>query len=43
MMGRTTGDHIVVFPGRESLAGHYAPVTITDANDLTLFGEIPSA
>ncbi len=42
LMGRTTGDHIVVFAGPKKLAGQYATATITDANDLTLFAELKS-
>jgi tRNA-2-methylthio-N6-dimethylallyladenosine synthase len=38
LMGRTRGDHIVVFDGAESLIDEYIQVAIIDANDLTLFG-----
>jgi len=38
-MGRTRGDHIVVFDGSPSLAGQYVDVTVTDATSLTLFAE----
>jgi tRNA-2-methylthio-N6-dimethylallyladenosine synthase len=37
LLGRTRGDHIVVFDGPEDLAGRYVTVTITDATALTLF------
>ena len=40
LLGRTRGDHIVVFNGRESLAGEYVKVEITDATSLTLFGKL---
>jgi tRNA A37 methylthiotransferase MiaB len=40
LMGRTRGDHIVIFDGPETLIGRYAPVTITGAGELSLFGEI---
>ncbi len=40
LMGRTRGDHIVVFDARETLAGQYANVRITDATALTLFAEL---
>jgi len=40
MVGRTRGDHIVVFDGSADLAGQYVSVTIVDANSLTLFGEL---
>ncbi len=40
LMARTTGDHIVVFTGPENLIDQYTTVTITDANDLTLFAEL---
>lgn len=40
LMGRTTGDHIVVFDGSPELVHKYANVKIADANDLTLFGKI---
>jgi len=38
LLGRTRGDHIVVFDGPESLIGAYVNVTITNATDITLFG-----
>jgi tRNA-2-methylthio-N6-dimethylallyladenosine synthase len=37
LVGRTRGDHIVVFDGPETLAGSYQEVIVTDATDLTLF------
>lgn len=39
LIGRTRGDHIVVFDGSPSLAGQYVDVTVTDATSLTLFAE----
>jgi len=39
LVGRTRGDHIVVFDGPEKLAGRYVSVKVTDANSLTLFAE----
>jgi tRNA-2-methylthio-N6-dimethylallyladenosine synthase len=39
LVGRTTGDHIVVFDGPPALAGRYAGVRVTSATALTLFGE----
>ena len=39
LVGRTRGDHIVVFDGPESLAGQYVDVRITGATSLTLFAE----
>jgi tRNA-2-methylthio-N6-dimethylallyladenosine synthase len=45
LIGRTRGDHIVVFdaPGQaEQLTGKLLNVTIRDASALTLFGELPS-
>ena len=41
LLGRTRGDHIVVFNAPESLIGAYADVTIVNATDLTLFGTLP--
>lgn len=38
MLGRTRGDHIVVFDGEPGLAGQYATVRIVDASALTLMG-----
>jgi len=40
MMGRTTGDHIVIFDGAQTLKGNYVNVEITSANDLNLFGPL---
>jgi tRNA-2-methylthio-N6-dimethylallyladenosine synthase len=39
LVGRTRGDHIVVFDGPPGLAGRYVDVRITDATSLTLMGE----
>ena len=39
LLGRTVGDHIVVFNGPDRLAGEYVDVTITGATALTLFGQ----
>lgn len=39
LMGRTTGEHIVIFTGPKSLIDQYVNVKITDATDLTLFAE----
>ncbi|MFH1370625.1 MAG: tRNA (N6-isopentenyl adenosine(37)-C2)-methylthiotransferase MiaB [Planctomycetota bacterium] len=41
LIGRTTGDWIVVFDGPPLLAGQFAQVKITKTTPLTLFGEIP--
>jgi tRNA-2-methylthio-N6-dimethylallyladenosine synthase len=38
LLGRTTGDHIVVFDGPVDLAGQYVNVRITGATSLTLIG-----
>ncbi|MFP4140403.1 MAG: tRNA (N6-isopentenyl adenosine(37)-C2)-methylthiotransferase MiaB [Phycisphaerae bacterium] len=38
LMGRTRGDHIVVFDGPADLAGQYVEVEVTDAGSVTLFG-----
>ncbi len=38
LVGRTTGDHIVVFDGPADLAGQYVNVELLDATALTLFG-----
>lgn len=40
MLGRTGGDHIVVFNAPPALAGRYADVRIVQATALTLFGEL---
>jgi tRNA-2-methylthio-N6-dimethylallyladenosine synthase len=39
LLGRTRGDHIVVFDGEPSLTHHYVDVTITGATALTLFAK----
>jgi tRNA-2-methylthio-N6-dimethylallyladenosine synthase len=39
LVGRTSGDWIVVFNGPESLAGNFAEVKITAVSPLTLFGK----
>jgi len=40
LVGRTSGDWIVVFNGSEELAGGFAEVKITRVSPLTLFGEL---
>ena len=40
LIGRTTGDHIVVFNGPTSLIGQITPLTITKASALTLFAHL---
>jgi len=40
LIGRTSGDWIVVFNGPESLAGKFARVKITRVSPLTLFGQL---
>ncbi len=40
LQGRSRGDHIVLLKGRESLIDTYVQARITDASDLSLFGEI---
>jgi tRNA A37 methylthiotransferase MiaB len=40
LVGRTSGDHIVVFHGPVTLAGRFAEVRITGTTALTLFGEL---
>jgi tRNA-2-methylthio-N6-dimethylallyladenosine synthase len=40
LIGRTSGDWIVVFNGPESLAGKFAEVTIKGVSPLTLFGRL---
>jgi tRNA-2-methylthio-N6-dimethylallyladenosine synthase len=40
LIGRTSGDWIVVFNGPESLAGKFAEVKITSVSPLTLFGRL---
>jgi len=39
LIGRSTGNHIVAFPGDPALAGRTLPVEITDSTPLTLFGK----
>lgn len=40
LLGRTRGDHIVVFDGLAALANQYQTVRITKASSLTLTGEL---
>jgi len=40
LIGRTRGDHIVVFDAPKTMSGQYAQVTVTGATDLTLFAEM---
>jgi tRNA-2-methylthio-N6-dimethylallyladenosine synthase len=40
LIGRTSGDSIVVFNGPESLAGKFAQVKIIKVSPLTLFGQL---
>jgi tRNA-2-methylthio-N6-dimethylallyladenosine synthase len=40
LVGRTVGDHIVVFDGPPELAGQYVNARVTDATSLTLFGDL---
>ncbi|MBN2315061.1 MAG: tRNA (N6-isopentenyl adenosine(37)-C2)-methylthiotransferase MiaB [Sedimentisphaerales bacterium] len=40
LIGRTSGDWIVVFNGPESLTGQFAQVKITAVSPLTLFGQL---
>ncbi len=40
LIGRTSGDWIVVFNGPESLTGKFAQVKITAVSPLTLFGQL---
>ena len=40
LVGRTSGDWIVVFNGPESLTGEFAEVTIEGVSPLTLFGRL---
>ncbi len=42
LVGRTSGDHIVVFNGPLSMAGRFAEVRIVRTSPLTLFGELSS-
>jgi tRNA-2-methylthio-N6-dimethylallyladenosine synthase len=37
LTGRSRGDHVVVFEGEPSLIGRYVSVTVTRADELTLF------
>jgi tRNA-2-methylthio-N6-dimethylallyladenosine synthase len=43
LVGRTRGDHIVVFDGPEGLANRYERVTVTGSTALTLFGRRAAA
>ena len=40
LIGRTSGDTIVVFNGPETLAGNFATVKITRTTPMTLFGQL---
>ncbi|MBT3200383.1 MAG: tRNA (N6-isopentenyl adenosine(37)-C2)-methylthiotransferase MiaB [Phycisphaerales bacterium] len=40
MLGRTTGDHITVFQGPESLAGQYVKARVTSTTAFTLFADL---
>ena len=40
LVGRSAGDHIVVFDGPASLAGTFVKVKIEDATALTLYGDV---
>jgi tRNA-2-methylthio-N6-dimethylallyladenosine synthase len=40
LVGRTAGDHIVVFDGGRQLVGQYIPVAVKEATPLTLMGDI---
>jgi len=40
LVGRTTGDHIVVFSGSENLIGQIVRVKVVKASALTLFAEV---
>lgn len=40
LMGRTRGDHIVIFDGPEMLTDTYCNVTVTSAGELVLFGSL---
>ncbi len=42
LVGRTGTDWIVVFNGPETLAGHFAEVTVNRVSPLTLFGDLAS-
>jgi tRNA A37 methylthiotransferase MiaB len=39
LVGRTRGDQVVVFDGAAQLAGKIMKLKITDARNLTLFGQ----
>jgi len=39
LVGRTKGDHIVVFNGRREMIGRIVPVMVVKVSSLTLFGE----
>jgi tRNA-2-methylthio-N6-dimethylallyladenosine synthase len=43
LVGRTSGDQVVVFDGETSLKGELLDVEIIDARNLTLFGKLPAA
>jgi tRNA-2-methylthio-N6-dimethylallyladenosine synthase len=43
LVGRTRGDHIVVFDAPESMVGEYVPVEIVDATALALMGKATKA
>ena len=43
LVGRTRGDHIVVFDGRAELAGQYVQVEILSATPLTLMGRLATS
>jgi tRNA-2-methylthio-N6-dimethylallyladenosine synthase len=43
LVGRTRGDQVVVFDGDRSLKGELLDVTITDARQMTLFGQLVGA
>ena len=43
LLGRTRGDHIVVFDGPEALAGQYVHVDVTDATALAMMGQRASS
>ena len=40
LIGRTRGDHIVVFPGGPEIIGRLAPIRVDGATALTLFGQL---
>jgi hypothetical protein len=43
MVGRTRGDQVVVFSGEPNMRGRILRLDITDAQSVTLFGELESA